>query len=113
MSFAVKGATWLPKYVRDRLLNSSADGHMTKSGQVLRVTSSESRSQHQNYNNCADKIFEEVRRVIDAIPKETSAEKIERVKRLAKADNENRLEQKKQKSMKKSSRKLSKSDFLQ
>ncbi|KAI4943662.1 hypothetical protein J4E86_009625 [Alternaria arbusti] len=65
----------------------------------------DSRKQSDNAQSCYRRIYEAIARAgQDAVPAETSAAQVQRVKQLQKADNERRLKSKKQQSAKKTSR---------
>ena len=59
------------------------------------VTSQRFRDQHENHQDCLDKIYAEIQRVISGLPGDTAPEKHDRVKRLIKLGNEKRLKEKK------------------
>ncbi|KAI4705340.1 hypothetical protein J4E81_000222 [Alternaria sp. BMP 2799] len=69
------------------------------------VQADDSRKQSDNAQSCYRRIYEAIARAgQDAVPAETSAAQVQRVKQLQKADNERRLKSKKQQSAKKTSR---------
>jgi len=69
------------------------------------VQAADSRKQSDNAQSCYRRIYEAIARAgQDAVPAETSAAQVQRVKQLQKADNERRLKSKKQQSAKKTSR---------
>ncbi|KAI4668132.1 uncharacterized protein J4E78_001955 [Alternaria triticimaculans] len=69
------------------------------------VQADDSRKQSDNAQSCYRRIYQAIARAgQDAVPAETSAAQVQRVKQLQKADNERRLKSKKQQSAKKTSR---------
>jgi len=69
------------------------------------VQADDGRKQSDNAQSCYRRIYEAIARAgQDAVPAETSAAQVQRVKQLQKADNERRLKSKKQQSAKKTSR---------
>ncbi|KAH7401374.1 hypothetical protein BKA66DRAFT_390446, partial [Pyrenochaeta sp. MPI-SDFR-AT-0127] len=69
------------------------------------VQADDSRKQNDNAHSCYRRLYEAIAEAgHHAVPSETSAEQVQRVKHLQTSDNERRLKSKKQQSAKKSSR---------
>ncbi|KAF2851242.1 hypothetical protein T440DRAFT_395423 [Plenodomus tracheiphilus IPT5] len=72
---------------------------------ALVVQADDSRKQNDNAHSCYKRLYEAIVEAgKHAVPTETSAEQVQRVKDLQKSDNERRLKSKRQQSAKKSSR---------
>ena len=105
MRFIVDKADWIPAYVKERLRTDC-----TAKGEYV-ISSSRHRTQHQNYQDCLDKLDERIKTIIDGIPSGTSSEKSNRVQQLKKSGDSARLKDKRFQSSKKSERKAGKRDI--
>ncbi|KAI4634954.1 hypothetical protein J4E83_002276 [Alternaria metachromatica] len=85
--------------------SSGPGGQNVNKSNAIIVQADDSRKQSDNAQSCYRRIYEAIARAgQDAVPAETSAAQVQRVKQLQKADNERRLKSKKQQSAKKTSR---------
>eukprot|EP00850_Spirogloea_muscicola_P004522 SM000019S05066 [mRNA] locus=s19:754861:756331:- [translate_table: standard] len=101
MRFKVAEATWLPEQIRSKLLLTEAN-RINKDGELV-VSSTRTRTQKGNIQDALEKL----QAIIDAaayVPPPPSEATKTRIKKLAKIENERRLQDKKKASSKKSDR---------
>ncbi|GJP46533.1 hypothetical protein CLOM_g5808 [Closterium sp. NIES-68] len=101
MRFNVLDADWLPERIRWKILEQEKN-RINSDGEIV-VSSTRTRTQKGNIDDALAKL----QKIIDAagyVPPPPSEEKKARIKKLAKAENERRLQDKKLKSSKKSDR---------
>eukprot|EP00850_Spirogloea_muscicola_P012234 SM000078S22093 [mRNA] locus=s78:353984:355481:- [translate_table: standard] len=101
MRFKVAEATWLPEQIRSKLLLTEAN-RINKDGELV-VSSTRTRTQKGNIQDALEKL----QAIIDAaayVPPPPSEETKTRIKKLAKIENERRLQDKRKASSKKSDR---------
>ncbi|CAI5933904.1 unnamed protein product [Closterium sp. NIES-64] len=101
MRFNVLDADWLPERIRWKILEQEKN-RVNSDGEIV-VSSTRTRTQKGNIEDALAKL----QKIIDAaayVPPPPSEEKKARIKKLAKAENERRLQDKKLKSNKKSDR---------
>ncbi|GBG93151.1 hypothetical protein CBR_g59652 [Chara braunii] len=101
MRFNVMAADWLPERVKLKLMQMEKN-RINKEGELV-VSSTRHRNQKQNIEDALEKL----QAMVDAaayVPAEPSAEKKARIKKLAKAEKERRLADKKKRSAKKADR---------
>ncbi|KAF1351888.1 hypothetical protein BDV97DRAFT_265262, partial [Delphinella strobiligena] len=92
----------LPPLLRPAVLRSR---YCAAKSDALVIQADDSRKQNDNVHSCFVKLHNMIVEAgQDVVPGETSAEQLERVKKLQKAENEGRLKSKKKHSDKKSSR---------
>lgn len=101
MRFHVMKAEWLPLRIREKLLVTEKN-RVNSDGELV-ISSTRTRTQKGNIEDALSKLQE----LIDAaayVPPPPSEEKLKRIKKLAKIDNERRLTDKKKAGSKKSER---------
>lgn len=101
MRFHVMKAAWLPLRIREKLL--VVEKNRVNSDGELVISSTRTRTQKGNIEDALSKLQE----LIDAaayVPPPPSEDKLKRIKKLAKSDNERRLNDKKKAGSKKTER---------
>ncbi|GAQ89639.1 peptidyl-tRNA hydrolase [Klebsormidium nitens] len=101
MRFNVLEAEWLPDWVKEKLLEMEAN-RINNDGELV-VTSTRTRTQKGNIEDALEKLNAILQKA-SYVPPPPSADKIKRIKKLAKAANEKRLDIKKKQSSKKADR---------
>ncbi|KAJ9061393.1 hypothetical protein DSO57_1021182 [Entomophthora muscae] len=81
LRFNVDGAAWLPKYIRLKLCKEIAVNRVNTKGEYI-ITSSRTRTQLGNLNDCVDKIYSDICRAAETVPKPTSQAALSRTQGL-------------------------------
>ncbi|CAN9113081.1 unnamed protein product [Alternaria alternata] len=85
--------------------SSGPGGQNVNKSNTIIVQADDSRKQSDNAQSCYKRLYEAIAQAgQDAVPAETPAAQVQRVKHLQKSDNERRLKSKKQQSARKTSR---------
>ena len=102
MRFTVNTCTWLPDVIKSRMQLSHAN--KINSLNELIITSERYRTQHKNYNDCIEKLYDIIKSC-SYIPTEPTSADIQRTHQTLKRADEKRIQYKKLQSQKKSNRK--------
>ncbi|GAO46437.1 hypothetical protein G7K_0668-t1 [Saitoella complicata NRRL Y-17804] len=106
----LRKASFLPKQVIEAIKTSHSTKQYLTSDNELVIQSQASRTQAANLEDAYRKLYDIIRECVE-IPGETSQEQKDKVKNLARRDNERRLKEKKRFSDKKSSRRSKGDDY--
>ncbi|KAG9292988.1 hypothetical protein G9A89_016350 [Geosiphon pyriformis] len=104
MRINLEQALWIPEYARTKLVIQEAH-HINKKGEFV-LTSDRTRSQQHNFDDCITKLYDAIVKAAE-VPKGPNKEKLLRIERLKKAEDQRRKEAKQFRSQNKANRRFS------